>query len=89
MKDTYKERFPPGFLNRPKAGFSVPLQRWFSTDLEGFAKSRICNAPLKDMDLVNLGTVRQVIEENKGGKRDHGELIWKLLVLSEWVKHFA
>jgi asparagine synthase (glutamine-hydrolysing) len=89
LKDAYNKYFPEGFFNRPKSGFSVPLQHWFSTDLEKFAITNIFSGPLKDLDLFDLSIVKKIIDENKAGKRDHGELIWKLLVLSEWFKRFA
>jgi asparagine synthase (glutamine-hydrolysing) len=81
--------FPPGFFDRPKAGFSVPLKAWFGGDLESFVHNSLISGPLKETMLFNMTQVEHIMRENKAGYRDHGDLIWRLLMLSEWLRHYG
>ena len=88
LKETIKDLFPHGFLDRPKTGFSVPLGNWFRNDLRAYALKNICEGPLRDMPLLNMKTVKRIIDDNIN-KKDHGSLIWRFLVLSLWLKKFT
>ena len=81
--------FPPGFFDRPKSGFSVPLKAWFGGDLEAYAHDSLMAGPLGGTMLLDMGYIEQVLQENKFGRRDHGDLIWRLLMLSEWLKRYG
>src|SRR5262249_5803068 len=37
VKQTFGPLFPPGFLDRPKMGFSLPIDDWLLTDLRSVA----------------------------------------------------
>jgi asparagine synthase (glutamine-hydrolysing) len=81
--------FPPGFFDRPKTGFSVPLKAWFSGDLETYAHHSLITGSLAGTMLLDMAYIGQVLEENRSGRRDHGDLIWRLLMLSEWLKSYG
>lgn len=89
LKAMGRKLFPDGFLNRPKSGFSVPLRPWFSGDLESYARENLGNGSLKETGLFNMKGIEAVMEENKFGRRDHGDLIWRLLMLSKWFEKFT
>ena len=88
LKETIKDLFPHGFLDRPKTGFSVPLGNWFRNDLRAYADKNICQGPLGDLSLFNMEKISNIIEENTNCKKDYGDLIWRFLVLSLWFKKF-
>lgn len=81
--------FPAGFFDRPKSGFSVPLKAWFGHDLEAYAYHSLISGPLSDIMLLDMTYIMQIIQENKSSHRDHGDLIWRLLMLSEWLKRYG
>jgi asparagine synthase (glutamine-hydrolysing) len=80
--------FSPGFLDRPKAGFSVPLRRWFQEDLATYAEHSILQGKLAASGLFRAEGVLHVFGEHRAGHQDHGDLIWRLLVLALWFEFF-
>ena len=84
LKRVAERFFPPAFLDRPKWGFGIPLQRW----LEGPLKPMVC-------DLLGHGTgfagdvldgeqVRRVVREFYNGRLERAGQVWTLLSLELW-----
>ena len=85
LKDAARDLVPDGFFRRPKMGFSVPLKRWFRDDLSGYARERILGGPLKELDLFRMEQVDLMLRRHGAGGEDASPLIWRLLILAEWL----
>lgn len=81
--------FPEGFLNRPKMGFSVPLQSWFCGDLKGYVEDRIFHGEMARSGNFNIPFLRQLVEGQVPKLRDTSSLIWRLLVFAEWTEQYG
>ena len=80
LRRTYGNKLPPSLLKAPKMPFSVPLRDWFrQKQFEG----RLKELERSDFGL-NRGVVAEIVRENKGGRQDYGDFIWRLFVLKEW-----
>lgn len=88
LKETVKDLFPPGFLDRPKMGFGVPLNKWFKGDLTGYVRERIRTGPLQELNMFNMNAINEIIGEHEQGVSENGTKIWRLLVLAEWLQQF-
>jgi asparagine synthase (glutamine-hydrolysing) len=89
LKKMAGDLYSPALFRRPKSGFSVPLKAWFSGDLEDYARQSLAAGALSATGWFDMGAIRQILQENKTGFHDHGDLIWRLLMLSEWCKRYA
>lgn len=89
LREMAGKLFTPQLFDRPKSGFSVPLSAWFSGDLEMYAQHSLLNGPLQRTGLFDADGIQTVIDENKRGVKDHGDLIWRLLMLSEWFQRYG
>lgn len=89
LREMAGQLYPPAMFNRPKSGFSVPLNAWFSGDLEDYARQSLFTGPLAACGVFDPAGIERVLQENKAGLRDHGDMIWRLLMLSEWYKRYA
>lgn len=89
LRDMAADLYPTHFFDRPKSGFSVPLKAWFSNDLAAYAHKSLTTGPIKSTGLFNAQGIEQILKENKSGQKDHGDLIWRLLMLSEWLKRYG
>ena len=83
LKKSMHGKLPSEIIERKKKGFDVPLREWFKDD--SFNKK--LNQDLGQFGL-NGNMIKQIITENKTGKADHGTLIWRLLVYSNWIKQY-
>ncbi len=89
LRDLAADLYPTRFFERPKSGFSVPLKEWFSGDLALYVQKSLTAGPMNTAGLFNPQGIEQILQENRNGVRDHGDLIWRLLMLSEWFKRYG
>lgn len=87
LKEAFKDWLPPGFMDRPKQGFSAPLARWLREDFGSLLRERLLDnrtlAPWFDQALV-----ARYVEEHLSGKGSHSQRLWPLLVLAIWIDKF-
>jgi asparagine synthase (glutamine-hydrolysing) len=87
LKEAFKDWLPPGFMDRPKQGFSAPLARWLREDFGQLLRERLLDnrtlAPWFDQ-----AQVARYVEEHLSGKGSHSQRLWPLLVLAIWIDKF-
>src|SRR3989449_1031442 len=81
------QRFvPPNLFQRPKHGFSVPLQVWFgSGPTSAWADELAESQSLRDCGWLNPAGIRVMAREHRDGVRDHSQRLYNLVVLREWL----
>ncbi|HEX8963799.1 MAG TPA: asparagine synthase (glutamine-hydrolyzing), partial [Rhodocyclaceae bacterium] len=88
LKEAFKDWLPPGFMERGKMGFSIPLARWLRGDLADLVRERL----LAEQTLapwINVAPVQRQVEEHLSGQASHSKRLWALLILAEWMKVFG
>jgi len=75
---------PREIIDRPKQGFAVPLQRWLRDDLRTCAES-VLFARDRAADLFQAREVERLWREHRDGRHDHGNLLWSLFVVRQWL----
>ena len=87
LKEAFKDWLPPGFMDRPKKGFSVPLTRWLKEDLSDMLRDALVDkrtlAPWFRQDEVG-----RYVGEHLSGRGTHSTRLWPLLILALWVERF-
>ena len=86
LKEVLYDYVPEEIFDRPKAGFTMPFANWFREDLKDFVLAELNSESLKDIPLIDQKRVKVMIDEHLSGKRNWYPLIWKLLVLKQWLK---
>ncbi|WP_214225527.1 asparagine synthase (glutamine-hydrolyzing) [Pedobacter sp. B4-66] len=87
LKDLLFEHVPANFFNRPKAGFAIPLQQWFRNELKDYVLDNLSESELKNIPGINIKRTQEIIQEHLTGKWNRSPQIWKLLVLSQWLRN--
>ncbi|MBI3272534.1 MAG: asparagine synthase (glutamine-hydrolyzing) [Planctomycetes bacterium] len=80
---------PPGIAWRRKQGFGVPLSAWFQGSLVELAKRRLLSAHSRSRAYLREESVRQMLDEERQGVRDHAQGLWVLLWLETWLAKYA
>jgi asparagine synthase (glutamine-hydrolysing) len=88
LKQTFGSLFPPGLLDRPKMGFSVPVDEWLRAELRLTLEARLFRGVLADAGILEPAAVRSLLREHDGG-RSRGATLWNLLMLAEWFERFG
>ena len=70
-------------MARPKQGFGIPLDRWFSTDLFEPIRARLAGSRILG-DLFNAEQVRLLVA-TPDAARNNAPRIWSMLFLDAWA----
>jgi asparagine synthase (glutamine-hydrolysing) len=86
LKDVLYRHVPARLFDRPKQGFSVPLERWFGQELKSRVEALPESQPLGDLRLLQSRGISSFLAEHAAGHRDHSQRLYNLLVLEEWLR---
>jgi asparagine synthase (glutamine-hydrolysing) len=82
LKRALHGRIPSELLTRPKQGFGVPLEAWFSGSIRGFFRDQLGDG----RRLAGVGIERKAVQGlhdlfDQTGRRDYCDRLWALVVL--------
>lgn len=84
LRKSSEKFFPPGFHDRAKRGFSVPLKEWFAGPAYEHLRERL-EDPAARMDRwFRIDYIRRLCTEHRDGAGDHSQRLYTLLFLAEW-----
>jgi asparagine synthase (glutamine-hydrolysing) len=86
LRDILSDFVPQHLFNRPKAGFTMPFKDWFRTELREYVLDSLTETELKNIPGICVHRTMEIINEHLSGKWNRYPQIWKLLVLSQWLK---
>ncbi len=89
LREMLYRRVPRELVDRPKAGFAIPVGRWLRTGLRDWAESELSAEALGRSGLLDAATIRQRWAEHLSGKRDHETLLWNVLMFQAWYRRQA
>ncbi|MGH9374917.1 MAG: asparagine synthase (glutamine-hydrolyzing) [Terriglobia bacterium] len=78
-------QIPAEVLQRPKAGFTVPVDRWFRTTLRPMVEDLLLSPRVRDY--FNAANVERFVHEHLEGVRDRRKQIWALLNFELWRRN--
>lgn len=81
-----RARLPGEILDGTKRGFDTPLAGWIRGPLAEPVRAAIEELPA---DWFARDVLRARLDEHRAGGRDHGRLLWSLLVLEHWRRRHA
>lgn len=87
LKDILYEYVPKENFARPKAGFTMPFEKWFREDLKDYVLTELNSDSLNEIPYINVNEVASKIKSHMNGRSNQYPLIWKLLVLKQWLKN--
>jgi len=85
LRQAIADLVPDTVLTKPKQGFAVPLAEWFRGPLRYRIEALAARDAAID-DYVDSAAVRRISSEHLAGRRDHGGLVWRLMVLDGWLR---
>ncbi|MGH2437955.1 MAG: asparagine synthetase B family protein, partial [bacterium] len=88
FKRAIRGLLPPEVIDRPKKGFSVPLDHWFRHELKEMAYDLLLDRRTLQRGYFRAGAVKQLLDEHVGGTHDWSDQLWNLLMLEFWHRTF-
>lgn len=84
LRELLYRHVPRELVDRPKAGFSVPVGRWLRGPLADWAESLLSSAALARTGVFEVTAVRRLWQEHRSGRRDHETALWAVLMYQAW-----
>ena len=85
LKNILYKYVPKNLLERPKMGFSVPLEKWLKSSLKDWASDLLQKKELENNN-INSRIVIKKWEEHLSGKRNWQYQLWPILIYQSWKK---
>jgi asparagine synthase (glutamine-hydrolysing) len=86
LRQLLYKHVPQDLIDRPKAGFALPIDTWLRGSLRDWAEDLLSPSALKDtFDPV---PIRQLWKEHLKARADHTESLWAILMFESWRRQF-
>jgi len=84
LRDLLYAHVPRELMDRPKAGFAVPVGEWIKTDLRDWAEDLLSESALQEGDLLNPAPIRERWSAHLADREDATQALWPILMLQAW-----
>jgi len=73
-------------IDRPKQGFTIPLDDWLRTGLRDWAEDLLSESRLKSDGFLNPKKIRPAWEAHVKGHRQNAHWLWPVLAFQSWLR---
>ena len=79
---------PQALTDRPKQGFSPPLNSWLRGPLRDWAESLLARDVLRELPMLDADGVRRLWDAHVKQRMEAAPVLWNVLILSQWRRHY-
>lgn len=84
LRNVLYRHVPKEFIERPKAGFGIPLGQWLRGPLRDWAEEMLNPSTIRAQGLIDADKVVALWQEHVSGKYDRGSYLWNVLMFQAW-----
>ena len=88
VKEVARSVLPAEIVDRPKAGFRVPIATWLRGSMRDMAHDRLLAGDSFVSDVFDRDVIRELLEAHGSEARNEDIRIWTLLCLEVWHDQF-
>jgi asparagine synthase (glutamine-hydrolysing) len=89
LRQVLYRHVPRELIERPKAGFSIPIGQWLRGPLRDWAESLLDAQRLQAEGFFHPTPIRARWAEHLAGQRDHTTSLWAVLMFQAWLQEQA
>ena len=87
LKQVLYDYVPKEIFDRPKRGFSIPLQKWLETDLKYLIDDNLNKVNIEAEGIVKYSEVEKLLTRFRAGEGYLFTRVWALVILHEWLRN--
>lgn len=84
LRQLLYRRVPPALIDRPKAGFAIPLGPWLRGPLRAWADDLLDPSLLRRQGYLRPEPIQRLWQEHRSGRADHTPRLWTILMWQAW-----
>ena len=84
LRELLNKKLPNNLIDRPKAGFSIPIGDWVKKPLLDWSENLLSKKNIEKSGLLNFKNINKIWSDHKKGI-DNSSLIWSILVFQNWL----
>jgi len=85
LKQVLYDYIPERYFDRPKWGFSIPLEKWLLNDLSFLIEDFLSEPVITEFNVVNFKEVQKLIKKFRTGHSYLYNRIWLLIILHKFL----
>lgn len=86
LRQILYKHVPKELIERPKAGFAIPLNEWLRGSLKGWAEDLLNSSILYEEFGIDRKAIMNRWHEHQSGARNWQYQIWAVLMLASWAE---
>ena len=86
LRQVLYKHVPKELIERPKAGFGIPIGQWLRGPLRPWAESLLDQNRLNTEGFFYPAPIRKKWAEHISGRRDHTASLWAVLMFQAWLQ---
>lgn len=87
LREILYKYVPKNLIERPKQGFSVPLDSWLRNELRDWGESLLLKEKIDEAGLLNYSVIKRKWDEHQKGQRNWQHLLWDVLIFQDWYEN--
>jgi len=87
LKKILSKSIPRKLINRPKAGFGVPLDSWLRGPLKEWAEGLIDENSLQHDEFLDSQKIQTLWKQHQSKRYNHQNQLWAVLMFRSWVQN--
>ena len=86
LRSSFSGMFPKNYLNLPKKGFEVPLDKWLLNDLRYLINNSFSKKVFESLDIRDTSVFDNWKRQFFAGSKDNSWKLWTLICYAKWAE---
>lgn len=88
LRRILENHLPRNLFERPKQGFSPPMDSWLRGPLREWAETRLSEHSLRELPMLDAVEVRAIWKAHLSGRMNAAYALWNVLMLTDWRERY-